>query len=352
MFQLTRPRGARRGLVSGEAVDVLVSTHAPARGATRGSGKARGLDGRFNSRAREGRDPPPSAASITLSRFQLTRPRGARPAGINDRDFHLTVSTHAPARGATNQGRRSFAGPRFQPTRPRGARRSESQDILNIHQFQLTRPRGARPVRGVAVAVGVDVSTHAPARGATLPRQGDGQGRGRFNSRAREGRDNGKAWYNSGVPGFNSRAREGRDSWALIAGAASSRFNSRAREGRDRASLLSIMSPGRFNSRAREGRDINCTNYILTTQSFNSRAREGRDRRVVESVGVAHHVSTHAPARGATSIRCSTGSRRWRFNSRAREGRDNWQAAPCCHSRTFQLPRPRGARPNMGESSL
>ena len=77
----------------------------------------------FNSRAREGRDPAEVPLRHHLLKFQLTRPRGARrprndfqPSLIcfnsrarEGRDCHsmissrcIEVSTHAPARGATD----------------------------------------------------------------------------------------------------------------------------------------------------------------------------------------------------------------------------------------------------------
>jgi len=76
-------------------------------------------------------------------------------------------------------------------------------------------------------------------------------------------------------------------------------FNPRAREGRDKSigsNLLAISAfqstrPGRarrlfrrvaidllcFNPRAREGRDFCCSIEIVDCKSFNPRAREGRD---------------------------------------------------------------------------
>ena len=100
-FQPTRPRGARRGSSTTtrrrtsfnprarEGRDARrpdlpvartgVSTHAPARGATRQRQRDRTGTPCFNPRAREGRDVPGSAGRRNSSRFQPTRPRGARP---------------------------------------------------------------------------------------------------------------------------------------------------------------------------------------------------------------------------------------------------------------------------------
>jgi len=124
-----------------------VSIHAPAWGATNCVKKASSRVESFNPRARVGRDILPSIGRETLSLFQSTRPRGARP------------NTHAVC------DRRWM----FQSTRPRGARREEAVRSLLLvrfnprarvgrdcmrgflfgvaHGFQSTRPRGARPCK-------------------------------------------------------------------------------------------------------------------------------------------------------------------------------------------------------------
>ena len=78
------------------------------------------------------------------------------------------VSIHAPARGATKS----------------------SGYVARYAKFQFTRPRGARLAAITNYLYNVQVSIHAPARGATrvsVPVKGVL----RFNSRAREGRDDG-----------------------------------------------------------------------------------------------------------------------------------------------------------------
>ena len=149
MFQFTRPRGARRmmahgrkfvtcfnsraregrdgmGLKSSRAIScfnsraregrdwkiprargvVIVSIHAPARGATSRhmSTSTRGCC--FNSRAREGRDRRDKVRLHRVRQFQFTRPRGARRLICSFFASVLTVSIHAPARGATVPVRR------------------------------------------------------------------------------------------------------------------------------------------------------------------------------------------------------------------------------------------------------
>jgi len=79
---------------------LVVSIHAPARGATRVNSWLEG-DFSFNPRARAGRDTPPWKISLAKM-FQSTRPRGARLAAVF-KLANIFVSIHAPARGATTQ---------------------------------------------------------------------------------------------------------------------------------------------------------------------------------------------------------------------------------------------------------
>ena len=142
-----RAREGRDAVFMSAIRPLLVSIHAPARGATKN----------------------PTAAHTTGTGFQSTRPRGARRRGKKA----LTPSNS------------------FQSTRPRGARRRDGHaDARRDCRFQSTRPRGARPLPtrhpashqqcfNPRAREGRDidrqrhlcrrdvVSIHAPARGAT-----------------------------------------------------------------------------------------------------------------------------------------------------------------------------------------
>jgi len=102
-------------------------------------------EGRFNPRARVGRDFVPRNIIPVARAFQSTRPRGARRAQERDREIEQKVSIHAPAWGATYDGLITlfnFLG--FNP------RARVGRDIINdrlgntYFEFQSTRPRGAR----------------------------------------------------------------------------------------------------------------------------------------------------------------------------------------------------------------
>ncbi len=187
MFQSTRPRGARRGVVLQPPHGALVSIHAPARGATVKLGEHLGLfkvsihapargatcqprqmylaPACFNPRARAGRDeagaPVPASSYVSIH----APARGAtREASLRGKP--ITVSIHAPARGATSFFHANAAVRPFQSTRPRGARRDGiphsgyrggfnpraragrdehgDMDPSRLILFQSTRPRGAR----------------------------------------------------------------------------------------------------------------------------------------------------------------------------------------------------------------
>ncbi len=237
----------------------------------------------------------------------------------------------------------------------------------------------------------VNVSIHAPARGATFAVGSLADYFG-FNSRAREGRDR-LLFARSRLPkSFNSRAREGRDAILPSPLQSGQGFNSRAREGRDRTRNLRRRHPRSFNSRAREGRDVQPRGTYSRWRRFNSRAREGRDRGALRTPQW-QRVSIHAPARGATPCINPTkakrafqftrprGARHGKslpnpilkgFNSRAREGRDILPIASRFDGRVsihapargatspgrfrqsrslFQFTRPRGARHRASRSS-
>ena len=164
-FQSTRPRGARQiasGILTGDIS--------------------------FNPRARAGRDAKARQQSklwltfqstrprgarhlvhhhgVAYSKFQSTRPRGARLISPVVWLWSITVSIHAPARGATESKYPLLSTQLFQSTRPRGARQR-----VNIPYYlpSCFNPR-ARAGRDKATLRGYSatgVSIHAPARGAT-----------------------------------------------------------------------------------------------------------------------------------------------------------------------------------------
>ena len=99
-FQSTRPRGARHRYYLHSSSEAYVSIHAPTWGATFLCCWLSFCASCFNPRAHVGRDPPTASMALSPTRFQSTRPRGARH--VNDQRLcQRHVSIHAPTWGAT-----------------------------------------------------------------------------------------------------------------------------------------------------------------------------------------------------------------------------------------------------------
>ena len=237
----------------------------------------------------------PSSAAHT--RFQSTRPRGAR---LKRSDVAMLKFAFQSTRPRGARPLMLVAGGfamEFQSTRPRGARRDYNGNTTVIVRFQSTRPRGAR-LSAAGKGHGFAVSIHAPARGATLP-----------------------AIY-----------------WAhrLVSIHAPARGATRSHHRSPRWSAVSIHAPAR-------GATMQVAGLLINVWFQSTRPRGAR-----RSVAATHDrvaVSIHAPARGATRMR-NLGSAVGRcFNPRARAGRDGDTAAIAASCNSFQSTRPRGARP-------
>ena len=125
------------------------------------------------------------------------------------------------------------------------------------HWFQLTRPHGAR-LLSVGVCEQREVSTHAPAWGATYPFTG-----------------------NDPSIMFQLTRPHGARPDSPISSQLHRSFNSRARMGRD-ALLDRVEAEKRVSTHAPAW---GATNIVLTwfeSDSFNSRARMGRDETAVK----------------------------------------------------------------------
>jgi len=77
-FQSTRPRGARLAYFSSPIMSMIVSIHAPTRGATVNDDGKQKLY-KFQSTRPRGARPDTERAITAANLFQSTRPRGARP---------------------------------------------------------------------------------------------------------------------------------------------------------------------------------------------------------------------------------------------------------------------------------
>ena len=123
-----------------------VSIHAPARGATRAALPVALRCPCFNPRTREGCDQGRGGGNLPHKSFNPRTREGcdAKPTGLYTPN--LSVSIHAPARGATWW--RSCTGPIkrcFNPRTREGCDRPSQRSPLSVRVFQSTHPRGVRP---------------------------------------------------------------------------------------------------------------------------------------------------------------------------------------------------------------
>ena len=127
-----------------------------------------GGDQRFNPRTRTGCDRARLEAQPEIVRVSTHAPaRGATSVRVRlPRAFQ--VSTHAPARGATQIVAGHPFRFLFQPTHPHGVRRRRILRVRVELLFQPTHPHGVRHASSGIRPKTHQVSTHAPARGATL----------------------------------------------------------------------------------------------------------------------------------------------------------------------------------------
>ena len=165
-FQSTHPRGVRLSGTILSCLIIVVSIHAPTRGATT-------------------KNIPPG--------------------------YNTYVSIHAPTRGATRFTASHSNGNRFNPRTHEGCDIARNnlltKDWVSIH----APTRGATTWERKFNERWANVSIHAPTRGATRPRLRTHQGDRRFNPRTHEGCDLRRRWAWCHRHRFNPRTHEGCD---------------------------------------------------------------------------------------------------------------------------------------------
>ena len=191
---------------------IVISIHAPARGATAPAAEAAPAKHNFNPRSREGSDKCGGLMAASTPLFQSTLPRGERPcryrrsavhAGFQSTlprgERHLTaqefdtvmaISIHAPARGATAITVSNSCAVRYFNPRSR-----EGSDSFLFPAVQGCTISIHAPARGATLICAIVarftlISIHAPARGATITDAAQAERVGYFNPRSREGSDN------------------------------------------------------------------------------------------------------------------------------------------------------------------
>ena len=185
------------------AYQLQVSIHAPARGATLNI----------------------CSTSLFLYRVSIHAPARGATGADQAHGRAGSVSIHAPARGATIAAASDIFGTKFQSTRPHGARPWTKTDRGSPRGFN-PRARTGRDAPQRLEAGVVEVSIHAPARGATPMTYLPSGSIVSFNPRARTGRDLATATSMARVCRFNPRARTGRDRLILSTSVVASLFQS------------------------------------------------------------------------------------------------------------------------------
>ena len=190
----------------------------------------------------------------------------------------------------------------FQPTLPRRERppwRWES--MAPTPCFNPRSREGSDSGFHAIDAASMPVSTHAPAKGATCAFSGSAMDQSfqpTLPRRERQRIPRDRRGFNAS---FNPRSREGSDPKIPTNCHGRSKFQPTLPR-RERHRWLPIPSYGTsFNPRSREGSDLEPPALTTSSRSFNPRSREGSDQAGRGDLPMARIVSTHAPAKGATT---------------------------------------------------
>ena len=168
----------------------------------------------------------------------------------------------------------------------------------------------------------VQISIHAPTRGATACRKVRAADTRHFNPRAHTGRDKMRVDEPFGNEAFQSTRPHGARRFAAHSIGGSSIFQSTRPHGARRRRQEKRRRYRHFNPPAHTGRDYTWRTRTRVTRNFNPRAHTGRDPPDSRS-----------------------GCPRRHFNPRAHTGRDPSKVNPSRLLLPFQSTRPHGARP-------
>ena len=101
-------------------------------------------------------------------RFQSTLPRRERPEKFFSQTLYLTISIHAPAKGATNGHKgKVFKQDKFQSTLPRRERHFVICLYSTFFEISIHAPAKGATHTGLGFNLWLKISIHAPAKGAT-----------------------------------------------------------------------------------------------------------------------------------------------------------------------------------------
>ena len=219
---------------------------------------------------------------------------------------------------------------RFQSTRPHGARRgADFGAIGSSFGFNPRARTGRDPAVTLYPSFLVDVSIHAPARGATRISIAPRSASRSFNPRARTGRDLALSPRRSYAWSFNPRARTGRD--MMLAGVSADEDVSIHAPARGATGIHNYLQQphGGFQSTRPHGARRGWLGGCGGDPGVSIHAPARGATKVEVPACIRAMVSIHAPARGATLFFARASSASCRFNPRARTGRDKVEVPAC-----------------------
>ena len=209
-----------------------ISIHAPTRGAT----------------------DPENITLCHVGNISIHAPtRGATGSSIYITRYPC-ISIHAPTRGATKKITGGDLIMQFQSTLPRGERQQQDQCHSRNCNFNPRSHEGSDLAHALS-GCEVDISIHAPTRGATIPECMTATTQMHFNPRSHEGSD------------ANARERARRQNISIHAPTRGATIKKLPK--RDQSSD--------FNPRSHEGSDIEGGVGVGVTSDFNPRSHEGSD---------------------------------------------------------------------------
>ena len=349
IFQPTLPHGERRRMHSLPWRYNLISTHAPARGATPICG-CKGTATVFQPTLPHGERLKRLPMYLQGRRFQPTLPHGERPisaAGVHcTRPFQPTLP-HGERRHTPVCTVRDFAhfNPRsrtgsdtpyalftsaiqsyFNPRSPHGERRQALMRKNALNEFQPTLPaRGATKLSSYQRFT-IRISTHAPRTG----------------SDPAEGTNEAAEWH------FNPRSPHGERLEQLTEKLPRYHFNPRSPHGERRAPARQTTDPDLISTHAPRTGSDRCLLHGHRARAISTHApRTGSDAQLCQQHPLAAVISTHAPRTGSDRTGCCNGGVAADFNPRSPHGE---RRTPRQHffSAVYFNPRsPHGERPGQ-----
>ena len=176
--------------VDKDVLDVDISIHAPAKGATFSRCATSRAAAHFNPRSREGSDVRDTITGAFDAAFQSTLPRRERRRTFDGIDYRFLFQSTLPRRERPVLSYSLRVSVLFQSTLPRRERRQQTKEVrylstisihapakgatrrdggrtAEVHYFN-PRSREGSDVQHIVPLPLIDISIHAPAKGATL----------------------------------------------------------------------------------------------------------------------------------------------------------------------------------------